>query len=61
VRIKSGYASLAGAIKFTAKKKELSASGEVLNSNSSWRPLADALRTFSFENQSIIESQSSRV
>ena len=46
VKIKGGYASLAGAIKFTAQKKKLSTPGEVLNSNSVWRPLADALRTF---------------
>jgi hypothetical protein len=42
VRIKGGYASLAGAIKFAAKKKELSTSGEVLNSNSDWRPQVDS-------------------
>lgn len=47
VRIKGGYASLAGAIKFTAQKKKLSTSGEVLNFNEVWRPVADALRTFS--------------
>jgi len=44
VRIKGGYASLAGAIKFTAQKKKLSTPGEVLNSNSDWRPLVDSNR-----------------
>ena len=42
VRIKGGYAPLAGAIKFTAKKKKLSTPGEVLNSNSEWRPRVDS-------------------
>lgn len=46
VKIGGGYASLAGAIKFAAQKKKLSTPGEVLNFNSVWRPLADALRTF---------------
>jgi hypothetical protein len=38
VRIRGGYASLVGSIKFAAKKKKLSTTGEVLNSNSDWRP-----------------------
>lgn len=38
VRIRGGYTSLAGAIKFAAKKKKLSTPGEVLNFNSGWRP-----------------------
>ena len=42
VKIKGGYASLAGAMKFAAKKKELSTSGEVLNSNNVWRPRVDS-------------------
>jgi len=46
VRIKGGYASLAGAIKFVAQKKETESPGEVLSFNNDWRPLADALRTF---------------
>jgi hypothetical protein len=41
------YASLAGAVRFAGKKKELSTPDEVLNSNEVWRSLADALRTFS--------------
>jgi len=36
------------AVKFTTKKK-LSTPQEVLNFNKVWRPLADTLRTFSFE------------
>ncbi|MDD2540634.1 MAG: recombinase family protein, partial [Desulfuromonadaceae bacterium] len=42
VRIKGEYTSLAGAIKFTGKKKKLSTPGEVLNFNNDWRPRVDS-------------------
>jgi hypothetical protein len=46
VTVKGGYIPLAGAVKFTAKKKKLSTPQEVLSFNKVWRPLANALRTF---------------
>jgi hypothetical protein len=46
VKFKGRYGAFVGAVKFVAKKKNLSTSEEVLRFNQDWRPLADALRTF---------------
>jgi site-specific DNA recombinase len=44
VKIKGNYSALVGAVKFSAKKKNLSTKEEVLRFNQEWRPLPDLNR-----------------